>query len=294
MRIFITGGTGFIGKPTLRELQKRGHELLILSPEPIPKEFKNLRKLTFVKGNLSNSERWLRKLKSFRPEAALHMAWEGLPDYGQKTSIKNLNYGLNLFYILGKVGCKKVVTTGSCWEYGTKEGKLHEDMPVYPFNSFSAAKNALHWLGKEIAQEYRMQFIWTRLFFVYGPGQRKESLIPYLISCKKSGRKPKIKNPDGGNDFIYVEDVARALSQILEKKIKSSYTVYNIGSGKLISNLSVANYVYGRKLYSPPRRPKGFLADITKIQREIGWCPTVYIYQGINITLVHYERPPSY
>lgn len=284
MRIFVTGGTGFIGKPTTRELQKHGHQLLLLIREKGAegKELLKTKGLSFVYGDLSNPSKWMQKVKRFRPAAALHMAWEGLPDYGPEISEKNLFYGLQLYKILGKIGCKKVVTTGSCWEYGADKGKLKEDMPVKPFNAFSAAKNALHWLGKEVAVQYDMQFIWTRLFFVYGPGQREGSLIPYVLRCKKENKKPILQNPLGGNDFIYVEDVARALCMILKKNIKDRTKIYNIGTGELISNARIVNSIYGRKIYKEPSRPYGFYANISKIKKEIGWYPTVDIGQGIK------------
>ena len=250
MRIFITGGTGFIGRPTVLELQKCGHQLLLLAPESRRESSERFggRGIPLTKGDLGNPKKWEVAVKRFRPEAALHMAWEGLPDYGEDISEKNLIQGLRFYRLLGKIGCKKVVTTGSCWEYGIRQGKLSEDMPLHPFNAFSAAKNALHWFGECIAGDYDMQFIWTRLFFVYGPGQRKESLIPYLISCKKMGIKPEIKNPNKGNDFIYVNDIALALGILLEKRIKGSGVTYNIGAGRLISNVKVLNTVYGKKI----------------------------------------------
>lgn len=282
MRIFITGGTGFIGRPAVRELQKQGHHLLILAREgeDIKELLSRKGKTLVIKGSLGGPHKWARELRGFRPQAALHMAWEGLPDYGAAVSEKNLIYGLELYKLLAKIGCKKVITTGSCWEYGVTQGKLSEDMPVYPFNAFSAAKNALHWLGREIARENGMNFIWTRLFFVYGPGQRRESLIPYLIECKKTGAKPAIKNPTGCNDFIYVGDVARALRMLLEKKNQNE--LYNIGSGKCMSVYDVTTAIYGKPLGRKPRQIKGFYADISRIKNEIGWKPLTDFTTGIK------------
>ncbi|GAI27441.1 unnamed protein product [marine sediment metagenome] len=229
MKLFVTGGTGFIGPYVVRELSKRGHKLLILLNQPKSQPLDFPKTVEFIKGDLANIESWKPNVKNFQPDAAMHMAWEDIPDYSVKTSIKNLKYGLNLFQELAELGCKKIICTGSCWEYGQNHGKLSEDSPVRPSNAFAVAKNALHWLGREIAKENNMQFIWTRLFYVYGPGQRGNSLIPCIIKCVKEGKKPKIKTPTARNDFIYVEDVAKAIVAILEKCNQG--TVYNIGSG---------------------------------------------------------------
>jgi len=300
MKIFVTGGTGFIGPYVVRELSKRGHHLLLLLEKSeaqtgklnLPKEIK------FVKGNLSNINSWKSAVKNFQPDATIHMAWEGIPDYSAEMSIKNLKYGLNLFKELAELGCKKIICTGSCWEYGQNHGKLSENLPVRPSNAFTAAKNALHLLGREIAKENNIQFIWTRLFYVYGPGQRENSLIPYIIKCVKEGKKPEIKTPSARNDFIYVEDVAKAIVIILEKCNQS--TVYNIGSGDSTSIQDIIKIVHSElnlqyepkdKLFKSSNIPfDNFWADISKIKKEIGWEPKLTISDGLQKTIHKYKN----
>ena len=218
MRIFLTGATGFIGRYVLKHLEKEGYNILLLTRTSKENIFSivKTKKVDIVSGNLSDINKWEDKLKQFKPEATIHLAWEGIPDYGVKTSIKNLKYGLNLFEELADLGCKKIICTGSCWEYGQNQGKISEDLPVKSSNAFTTAKNALHLLGREIAKENNMQFIWTRLFYVYGPGQRGNSLIPYIIKCLEEGKEIRIKTPSARNDFIYVEDVAKAIVAILK------------------------------------------------------------------------------
>ncbi len=292
MKVFVTGGTGFIGPYVVRELSKKGHHLLLLSEKPkaqtrelnLPKEVK------LVKGNLSNIDSWKSAVENFHPDSAIHMAWEGIPDYSAEMSIKNLKYGLNLFEELAGIGCKKIICTGSCWEYGQNQGKISEDLPVKFSNAFTTAKNALHLLGREIAKEKNMQFVWTRLFYVYGPGQRENSLIPYIIKCVREGKELKIKTPSTRNDFIYIEDVARAIVAILEKCKQS--TVYNIGSGCSSSIQDIINIIYSElnfehksedDLYKTEKIcSDNFWADISKIKKDISWEPKTFICKGIK------------
>lgn len=287
MRIFVTGGAGFIGKHLTKKLEEQHHSLLLLSQ-------RSLAEINFVEGNLADINKWKVRVEKFKPDACVHLAWEALPDYSAATSAKNLRYGLDLISMLTKIGCKKFLSAGSCWEYGQQSGKLSEDMAFKPLNAFTAAKNSLHWLGAEIAKENNMQFIWTRLFYVYGPGQRETSLIPYLINCVKSGKTPEIKNPLAKNDFIYVEDVADAISMILKKCKKSA--VYNIGSGKATSVQDIIKTVYNnlnlrykpkyKSFKSNTSSSDNFWGDISKIKREIGWKPKTTIKEGIKRTIL--------
>lgn len=289
MRVFITGGTGFIGSSLVGAVLRKGHNVLLLSRNFKGQKDSNLK---IVKGSLANISSWQKKLANFKPDAAIHAAWEGLPDHNAHLSKLNLEYGLNLTKLLSKIGCKRLIITGSGWEYGIQKSKLSENTPPKPFDAFTAAKHALHWLGREIAKENNMELIWTRLFYLYGPGQHHNSLIPYLIRCIKTGKVPEIRNPEAKNDFLYVEDLADALIKLLEKKVIGD--TYNIGSGKLTSITTIANTVFkyfrvkgrfkkGKKIYKD--KLSYFYADISRIKKDTGWEPKTNVKEGILKTI---------
>ncbi len=299
MRIFVTGGTGFIGTHVVNQLISDKHEILLLclEGEPIPSVL-NQKSLRIIRGDLSDIQTWKPEAGSFRPQAAVHMAWAGIPTYDSRTSTQNLIHGLDLITMLAEIGCEKLLCTGSCWEYGQKTGQLHEDSVVRPSNAFTAAKHSLHLMGREIAREQQMKFIWTRLFYVYGPGQKSHSLIPHIITAIRSGEQPNIKTPQSRNDFVYVEDVATAISSLLSKD--TAHNVYNIGSGYSTEILEVINLVYqyyGQKGKSlppenipPSNAPVDFWADITQIKDDIGWEPAYGIEKGIKKTIESYKK----
>lgn len=259
MKIFITGGTGFIGKYIVKKLEEDKHKLFLLDK------------------NLTNIEKWKKEVKGFKPDAAIHLAWEGLPDYGPSQSIKNLNYGLNLMNFLAEIGCKKVVMAGSSWE----------NLPQ-PFNAFSSAKIALKLISQEIAKENNLIFIWARFFFVYGPGQRETSLIPYLIKCLKENKRPQIKNLYARNDFIYVEDIAKAINCIIINAKSSAE--YDIGTGIRTTVQDIVKILF--KDYKSSEEFKGYsegpFSDISKIKKEISWEAKTDIKEGIKKTIQYY------
>lgn len=283
MRIFVTGGTGFVGKHVVAELQKRKHKLLVLSRTGGPRSGEKNKSVAFLRGDLATLPLWQRKLARFKPDAALHMAWEGIPDYGLDMSLKNLSQGIALTRALGAAGCKKMVVTGSCWEYGRDTGRIGEGTDPRPAGAFQAAKTALHWFGREAAKASGMEFVWARIFYVYGPGQKAASLIPHLIADKMNDILPAVKNPNGGNDFVYVGDVARALCMLVQKRTR--HGIYNIGSGHLTGVKEVARAVYGKDVVSRTGAARGFYADIATIKKDVGWKPTTSITKGVRAML---------
>ena len=144
MRIFITGGTGFIGSHLIPKLADGKNKLLVLTRNS--KNLVKYKRVTCLKEDLSKINNWKEELKKFKPEVVVHLAWEGIPDYSSPNSITNLKYGLDLLQILETVGCKKILVTGSLWEYGLQKGRLSEKTSVHPLNAFTAAKNSLNWV----------------------------------------------------------------------------------------------------------------------------------------------------
>ena len=114
----------------------------------------------------------------------------------------------------------------------------------------------------------------------------------------KEGKKPKIKTPSARNDFIYVEDVARAIVAILEKYTQS--TVYNIGSGYSTSIQDIIKIIYSKlHLHYKPKDnifntknvySDDFWADISKIKKEIGWEPKLTISDALQRTIYKYKN----
>lgn len=279
MKVFVTGGSGFIGKHLVAKLLKDEHEVLLLS--------RNKNGKGFIKGDLSHIEKLENKIKNFKPDIAIHLAWEGIPNFNAENCAKNLVYGINLLRVLARIHCKSVLITGSCVEYGKDIGKLSENQAPVPRSIFSITKNSLRLVGEQIAKENNMQFIWTRLFYVYGPGQREGSLIPHALKCFIENKPVDIKNPDGANDFIYLDDVVEAMVLIL-KNCKSPIGVYNIGSGRLTAVEKVIKVIYGGKVIK--NKKNGFYADISKIKKEIGWKPRTNIEDGIKQFIKYHNR----
>ena len=81
-----------------------------------------------MQGDLNNFSSVEKKIIEFQPDTVVHLAWQGIPDYSKQNSELNLDLSIKLFnFLFKKTKCKKVIVTGSCWEYGKKNGICRED-----------------------------------------------------------------------------------------------------------------------------------------------------------------------
>lgn len=283
-RVLVTGATGFIGPYLVRRLKESGYEILSLSR----RDGEGL-----LRADLNHPDSYREVVRTFRPHLAYHLAWEGLPDYGEETCRRNLDQGLNLYDILLESDCSKIITTGTCWEYGDLKGKISALDEGVHLNAFAATKQSLRRMGKSMASGKSCDFIWARPFFVYGRGQRGSSLIPSLLQAMKEGRDPEIRNPESLNDYVYVKDVADCLLALAGPA--DFPDVVNIGTGRPYRTAEVVRivkkilaegsevFVRAESSYSP--KENGFWADIDEMTRATGWRPNYDIVDGIRGTV---------
>ena len=291
MRILVTGGSGFIGRHLLYQLKKeKKNEICLLLRSNHSSSEDLYEDIHIIKGDLADLQS-REEITKFNPELVYHLAWNGIPDYSLANSIENLFDNIDFIDFLGKIKVKKLVVTGSCWEYGRNQGKLDESLNLIPNNPFTAAKSSILEMGKQISEKYGFIFIWARLFYVYGPGQSEHSLLPSLINMAKNGKKPEAKSPFAKNDFIYVKDVINILNAMGEDNFGSG--TFNVASGKTVSVDKIVKIIsekfgYDHKLknkYDNKNEHPNFYGDISKLQEILSFS-TTSIENGIEKTII--------
>lgn len=293
MRIIVAGATGFLGQALCRKLLERGHELLGLSrtgkiddnhcPNPITY-------IPYVMGEVLPID-----AIDFSPEALVHLAWDGIPDFSEQKCVENVESQLRFLRETEKLTkLKKIVCAGTCREYGAKQGACFEGERLPPDSYFSWAKQTLADYFALACRRREIALVWFRIFYVYGPGQRAESLIPTLINAFKTNRVPDINNPSAANDYIYADDVVSAFIKATEDE--KCHGTFNLGSGELSSVAEIAGLVehairntddFSRRLAKDATNAalsSSMWADISSSGRQLGWIPKISLAEGIELT----------
>ena len=287
MNILVTGGNGFVGRHLLRELARTNHKIASITRQ----EMLDQASIKVITGDLGMFEEMREELIEFQPDVIIHLAWQGIPDYSQAVSRFNLNLSIEfLDFILDNTNCDKIISSGSCWEYGKKQGTCIETDLVNINTYFTWAKHSLNQYLLVKCAEKDIILNWFRFFYVYGPGQRQGSLIPTLIKSISASETPQINTPMNKNDFVYVEDIARLFTKAVEVNLPSG--IYNLGSGyatsvydicriveqQLLGNEAISNQVLNN---GQQDEMVNFWAGMEKTERSLNMSCDTILEEGI-------------
>jgi len=217
-KILVTGATGFIGNYVVEALLKHNCAVIAtsLSAEKA-KTFSWYNRVTYVPFDIRQFDTNTNYAAYFNnPDAVIHLAWEGLPNYKSLFHFEdNLPAHYALLKNLATNGVNDITVTGTCFEYGMKEGALTEDMPAEPTNAYALAKDTLRRFIQELQKKQPFNFKWVRLFYMFGAGQNPNSLLSQLDRAIKGG--DTVFNMSGGQqvrDYLPVEKVAKNIVSI--------------------------------------------------------------------------------
>ena len=229
MKIAITGATGFIGRHVRNALAKTDHDVVLVARR-IEKAGEITGRESVVVADLHQERTdWIELFG--KPDAVLHLAWGGLPNYMNDYHVDvELPMQSKFLKTLIESGLKKLVVTGTCYEYGMSSGALSEEQETNPNTPYGIAKDNLREELFELQQRKNFDLTWARIFYPYGEGQSEKSLYSQLKNAILSNQEFLMGNGRQVLDFIQVEKVASSLMSLLTSC--TNLGVVNIGSGK--------------------------------------------------------------
>ena len=229
MKIAITGATGFIGQHVRNVLAKTDNDVVLVVRHVERVGDKSARE-EIVAADLSKARTdWFELFG--RPDVVLHLAWGGLPNYMDCYHVDvELPTQLRFLTALIKSGLKKLVVTGTCYEYGLSSGALSEDQETNPNTPYGIAKDRLRKELFELRSTQHFDLTWARIFYPYGEGQSESSIYSQLTRAISDNEKEfAIGSGTQMLDFIQVTTVAKALLAFVTE-IKGIGLI-NVGSG---------------------------------------------------------------
>jgi nucleoside-diphosphate-sugar epimerase len=231
--VAVTGATGFIGRHVLAELARHPVDVVALG-RPASAGALGADRVHFVPLDIHEAQSRT-FAESGRPDALIHLAWGGLPNYRSLHHIEQeLPAQYRFLSELVQAGLPTLVVAGTCFEYGMQSGALDESMDARPANPYGFAKNTLRQQLDFLRAVHPFRMSWARLFYLHGAGQAASSLVPQLERAVARG--DKVFPMSGGEqlrDYLPVEEIARSLVALALGGADAG--VVNVCSGEPVS-----------------------------------------------------------
>jgi UDP-glucose 4-epimerase len=303
MKIFVSGGAGYVGSHCVRGLCDSGHEVVVY--DNLAKGHRQAvdERATLVVGDLSDGPLLNKTLANGGFDAVMHFA--AFAEVGESVSDPLLYYRNNvvnsvaLMDAMRASGIRKLVFSSSCAVYGIPPAvPITEDMPREPINPYGRTKLAMEWMMEDGAAGWGLGATALRYFNAAGAApdgtlgedhDPESHLIPRVLKVAL-GEAEEIKifgvdyqTPDGScvRDYIHVTDLASVHHLAVTTQEEGRFRCYNVGTGEGVSVKEVidaAREVTGHEIPAKPapRRkgdPPELYADPTRITTELGWQP---------------------
>lgn len=235
MKILVTGATGFIGHHVVQWLTDQEYDVVATgTSEEKAKKFAWYNSVDFIPCNYYSENRDYFEYFN-KPDILIHLAWKNVHNVMDISNITDTLFReINFYKSFVNADMKKIVGIGSCHEYGLVNGCCSEDMPTNPINPYAISKDTLRrYLALSVVKR-KTPFNWIRIFFAYGEGQNKKSLIPQLNYAILHGDKEfPMTGGEQLRDYLPIEKIAEYIGKISLQK--DTLGVVNCCSGDMIS-----------------------------------------------------------
>jgi UDP-glucose 4-epimerase len=296
MRIFITGGSGFIGSHTADRLLARGDEVLVIDTYETGRRdnLKAHKNLEVVEGTINDAKLMRDLIKRFKPDVVVHAAasykdpnnWEG-------DALTNA-YGTALItQIMREEGLKRIIYFQTALCYGLKplEQPITLSHPILPGgSSYAISKTA----GEFYVELSGLDFVTFRLANAYGP-RNISGPLPTFYQRLSTGKNCFVS--DTRRDFVYVDDMVDCIVKAIDGQGKGTYHLAS-GADFAIkelydSTIQALNMKEENPVEVRPRHHDdvfSILLDPSRTNTDFGWKTKTPLQEGIAKTISYYQE----
>jgi UDP-glucose-4-epimerase GalE len=312
-KILVTGGAGYIGSHTVRQLLREGYDVTVV--DNLAKGHRhNVPAERLFEVDIADTESLIRLIRKRKCEAVIHFAafiavGESMRDPGKYFN-NNVCGSLSLLNAMVQTGVKHMVFSSTAAVYGNPQSSpIREDFPIHAVNPYGESKVMVETILGWFDQIHNLTSVCLRYFNAAGAdpegglGEEHEPethLIPLVLQAVETGNPVTVfgndyPTPDGTcvRDYIHVNDLAQAHILALEHLMNGGASdKFNVGTGTghtVLETVHAAEAVTGKKVPCTigPRRPgdpPALVASSDKLRQKLGWTPK---YPELRVIVEH-------
>ncbi len=275
-RVLITGDRGFIGKYVLKLLEKH-YDIVTIKESLFTVNLKE-----YINEN--------------KPSYLIHLAWETKPGYlDSYNNVLFVQKSIELYDAFFQAGGKRAVYIGTEQEYERNNKPLDESTNIRPESLYAECKAYLGNILIRYSKINNNGFVWGRLFFVYGAGEKPKRLMPSIIKGMLNGEKITCSHKEYVRDYLEVEDVASAICTCL---FSNYIGAVNIAGGRhttigeiasIIKSFDGAIGTISYRSHEECNQPYCIEADNTLL-KSLGWKQKYSIEEGLKKEYEYYRK----
>ncbi len=310
MKLFVSGGCGFIGSNFIRHILNKYPDYEIINLDALTyagnsenlRDIEDDRRYRFVEGRIEDAGALKRLVQDV--DAVVHFAAESHVDRSIKDALPFLTTNVIGTYAMLEAAktasLRKFIHISTDEVYGTlaDEGKFTEETPLRPNSPYSASKASGDMLVRAYYETYGFPAIIVRPSNNYGLYQFPEKFIPLMIT-NIIDNIPIPVYGEGKNirDWLFVEDNCRAIDVILHNGRDGE--IYNVGGNAEMRNIDITRNILRLMdrdeglitfVKDRPGHDYRYALDNTKIERELGWKPSSDIETLLRKTIKWYRE----